>query len=164
MAMWNYMVRFYKNILWLYVLLTAALACQLLTSHIPDEIYVRQGEALNLSLSVPVTVEVQEEETQPEAIETLSMDDSAIYDNCQLNCYLFGIIPIKTISVQVVEAKSVYASGMVIGIYEQTDGVMVLKTASITGSDGKSVSPAENLVESGDYIYSANGTPVESKE
>ncbi len=163
--MWNYIVRIYKNVLWLYVLVMIAFSWQLLMSHIPDKIYVQQGDSLNLSLSVPVTVRAQEEELQAEAVEVASISDSdAIYEDCELDCYLFGFIPIKTISVQVVEEESVYASGRVIGIYEQTDGVLVLKTATVTDVDGETVAPAENLVQSGDYIYSANDTSITSKE
>ena len=42
--------------------------------------------------------------------------------------------------------------GMPIGIYMETDGVMVLGTDEIKSSDGSSTSPAKHLVKDGDYI------------
>lgn len=54
--------------------------------------------------------------------------------------------------------------GMPIGIYMETDGVLVLGTDVIQGSDGQEHSPAKNLVKAGDYIIEINGEKVETKK
>lgn len=77
---------------------------------------------------------------------------------------LFGKIPLKTVSATVAEPQELYAGGMPIGIYLQTDGVLVVGTGTITGADGKSCCPAENIVKSGDYIKSVNGQSLSTKE
>ncbi len=58
----------------------------------------------------------------------------------------------------------VYASGKLTGIYEKTDGVLVVDTAKLELGDGKLVQPAKDLVKSGDYITAVNGRKVKSKE
>lgn len=54
--------------------------------------------------------------------------------------------------------------GMPIGIYMETDGVMVLGTDEIKSSDGSSTSPAKNLVKDGDYIVGIDEEEVENKQ
>lgn len=54
--------------------------------------------------------------------------------------------------------------GMPIGIYMETDGVMVLGTDEIKSSDGSSTSPAIHLVKDGDYIVGIDEEEVENKQ
>ena len=54
--------------------------------------------------------------------------------------------------------------GMPIGIYMETDGVMVLGTDEIKSSEGSSTSPAKHLVKDGDYIVGIDEEEVENKQ
>lgn len=63
-----------------------------------------------------------------------------------------------------VDRQAVYAGGEAIGIYVKTDGILVLGTAKIADVWGNECSPAQNLVQSGDYIVSVNGETVYEKE
>lgn len=56
----------------------------------------------------------------------------------------------------------VYASGVPVGIYVRTKGLLVLGSQEIKTSQG-SCSPARHRLKSGDYILSVNGTAVDSK-
>lgn len=58
----------------------------------------------------------------------------------------------------------VYACGRLTGIYEQTEGVLVVNTTEVTDEDGKKVNPADKKVKCGDYILSVNGRTVADKE
>ncbi len=58
----------------------------------------------------------------------------------------------------------VIPGGMAIGIYMETDGVLVLSTDSIEGIDGNKYEPAKNIVKSGDYIVGFNGERIEDKK
>lgn len=60
--------------------------------------------------------------------------------------------------------ESVYACGRLTGIYEQTEGVLVVNTTEVTDEDGKKVNPADKKVKCGDYILSVNGRTVADKE
>ena len=53
--------------------------------------------------------------------------------------------------------------GSPIGIYLKSDGVMVIGTGRITGSDGMEVEPAYGILKSGDYIEAFNGKPMNTK-
>jgi stage IV sporulation protein B len=53
--------------------------------------------------------------------------------------------------------------GEPVGIYVKTDGVMVVNTGEVTGSDGCTYSPCQGKLQQGDYITSINGTAVEDK-
>ena len=59
--------------------------------------------------------------------------------------------------------KMVIPGGMPVGIYLETNGVMVLGTEEITGVDGMKHNPAAHLVKSGDYIVAVNGQKIETK-
>lgn len=60
--------------------------------------------------------------------------------------------------------EGVYACGRLTGIYEQTEGVLVVNTTEVTEEDGKKVDPADKKVKCGDYILSVNGRTVADKE
>lgn len=59
---------------------------------------------------------------------------------------------------------TVLVGGMPVGIYMKMDGVMVLGTEKVTGTDGQEYEPAAGLVHEGDYIVGLNETPIDSKE
>ncbi|MCD7818091.1 MAG: SpoIVB peptidase, partial [Lachnospiraceae bacterium] len=85
-------------------------------------------------------------------------------DGGKISYSLFGKIPLKTVTAQVTERKKVYAGGLPIGIYLETDGVLVVDTGVITAEDGSDCCPARNIVQSGDYIQTVNGETVNTKE
>ncbi len=60
--------------------------------------------------------------------------------------------------------QMVIPGGMAIGIYLETDGVMVLGTGEIEGIDGMKYEPAEHLVKAGDYIIEIDDQKVNSKQ
>lgn len=60
--------------------------------------------------------------------------------------------------------EGVYACGRLTGIYEQTEGVLVVNTTEVTDEDGKKVNPADEKVKCGDYILSVNERTVADKE
>lgn len=57
----------------------------------------------------------------------------------------------------------VIPGGMPVGIYLETDGVMILGTERIQSIDGMQYNPAEHLVKSGDYIVGINGRKIDTK-
>jgi stage IV sporulation protein B len=77
---------------------------------------------------------------------------------------LFGFINLKSMDVDVVETQYLIPSGEAIGIYMETDGILVIGTGVVKGLDGLNYEPAYNIVKSGDYILSVNGERVENKK
>lgn len=70
----------------------------------------------------------------------------------------------EEVSAKTVSSDLLIPGGMPIGIYMETDGVMVLGTELLEGIDGLKYEPAKNLVKSGDYIVGMNGMRIESKK
>lgn len=63
-----------------------------------------------------------------------------------------------------VQMPQVYPCGFPVGIYMETEGVMVVTTAQIPTNMETLSSPCEGSLQQGDYITSINGNPVNSKE
>ncbi|MBQ9200454.1 MAG: SpoIVB peptidase [Lachnospiraceae bacterium] len=62
------------------------------------------------------------------------------------------------------EDKLVMPSGLPIGIYVKTKGVMVIDTGVIAGEDGRMYSPCKDILKQGDYVVEINGMSVEDKK
>ncbi|HJA67505.1 MAG TPA: SpoIVB peptidase [Candidatus Mediterraneibacter cottocaccae] len=61
------------------------------------------------------------------------------------------------------DTETVLLGGMPVGIYMETDGVMVLDTQKIEGTDGEAHEPAAGLVRAGDYIMAVNNQEISGK-
>lgn len=70
----------------------------------------------------------------------------------------------EEVSTSAVSEHLVIPGGMPVGIYMETDGVMVLGTDKITGSDGMHYEPAHHLVKTGDYIVGIDDRRVQTKK
>src|SRR5699024_1313116 len=66
-------------------------------------------------------------------------------------------------STETVSGNTVLLGGRLVGIYMETDRVMVLNTEQIEGIDGKEYEPAANLVRSGDYITAVDHREISGK-
>lgn len=76
---------------------------------------------------------------------------------------LFGIVPIKTVSVQAMPYEELIPCGEVVGIKIDTTGVLVLGVGEFE-SEKRLVSPCKGMIEAGDLILACNGQSVGSKE
>ena len=120
---------------------------------IPDEIQISRGkktEDVTEVLSTPFV-------TFEEAV-TVSQDGGYI-----LPCKLLGYIPFKEIKVTPADDQEIYVSGSTIGIYMQTEGVLVIDTGEIQNRNGETEEPARNIIRQGDYIISFNGEKISTK-
>lgn len=122
---------------------------------IPDEIQIsrdsgKSTEDVTEVLSAPLV-------TFEKAV-TVSQDGGYI-----LPCRLLGYIPFKEVKVTPVDEQEIYVSGSTIGIYMETEGVLVIDTGEIEDQNGEMKEPAKNLVKQGDYIVSFNGEKISTK-
>ena len=69
----------------------------------------------------------------------------------------------KEVSAGTSEETMVIPGGMPIGIYLETEGVMVLGTDEITGMDGMKHEPSAHKVKAGDYITGINHKRIKDK-
>lgn len=119
---------------------------------IPDTLYVRSGseDGIKKMLDNPLI-------TYPD---TLKASDSGTY---RIPCSLLGAIPLKEVKVETVEDKWVSVCGMPVGLYMETEGVLIVDTGEIVGPDGIACQPAVNIARAGDYILEADGESVDNK-
>ena len=124
---------------------------------LPDSYYVRDGSALALSTALHITAESEPEQVKAAFSSTAATEEQ--YTLC-----LFGIVPIKTVSVQTITAPSFIPCGQPFGIKLHMDGVMVVGFGNVTSTDG-TCCPAEDAgFQKGDMIHAINTVPVNSSE
>lgn len=146
----------------------------ILDSSIPSVIHVRADSAESLDLGIPAQGEITPVNSSagsniPEGAVTIDLGKSVTLQTgteseYTMNVKLFGILPIKQVGIHVIADQELVPVGVPIGIYMETDGVLVIGTASFTGADGAEHSPAEHILRSGDYIRALNGTAIGDKD
>ena len=77
---------------------------------------------------------------------------------------LFGVIPLKAVSLEVWPEKILKAGGSMVGIDLFTDGILVLGTGKVETVKGEESSPARGVLYAGDRIRKVNGEKVETVE
>ena len=133
----------YRRLLWwvitLDLLVVIWLGYRCLDRKIPDELYVTEDQKQQVKdvLDYPLL-------SFDDAI-TVSGDGSYL-----LSARILGVIPFKDIKVIPADSTSVLVSGSTVGIYMETDGVLVIDTGEIISEEGQTVDPACNIVEPGD--------------
>ena len=164
-----------KNIVWIYFLFAIVWGYGDVRNQIPEKIYVKEGTDLQKEFMQGLTIGIADASAETLAeVRPFSSGNNgknAFYNSnlhsvkkdCKVNCYLFGVIPVKRVEVSVTKEQEVYTSGRLVGIYEKADGVLVLDTEAVCDRKGNEVCPAKNKVKAGDYIISMNGEMVHSK-
>ncbi|MBQ8922142.1 MAG: SpoIVB peptidase [Oscillospiraceae bacterium] len=113
--------------------------------NLPDHYYLQADHPLTVSTVLPVTV---------------SRGAPAAADLQEAELRLFGVVPVKTVSLTTVSPVSVYVGGEPFGIRMLMDGVMVVSMSEISTQQG-TVCPAERAgIRVGDIIQAVNGVPV----
>lgn len=164
----------------LYILLAAATIALLSAVYmdywkkVPSTIKIRAGVEQELDFHVPASGEIY----PGEAVESISSNVESIHvdfskgvtlkanqiDNYVMNLKLFGIIPYKSVDIQVIQDKMLTPSGIPIGIYVKTEGVLVVGIGEFKNQSGDTVSPANYILQAGDYILNVNGEKIENKK
>lgn len=147
----------YRRFLLLCLCLDAAAVCWLgwrqLDRKVPDELHVSENEKQEMQKILDNPLLTFEE--------TLEVSGEGSY---LLPCRLLGIIPFKNIKVTPSESSSVYVSGDTVGIYMETEGVLVIDTGEILSKDGEAQEPAKDILKPGDYIVAFNEEEISGKK
>lgn len=146
----------YRKFLW-YALVGTLLSLFILIygtmkDHIPDEIFVYADEVTDW--------ETFFQEPLISYDETVEVSQNGSY---QIRCKWLGVLPLKTIKVHTVEKQEVLVSGSPVGIYMETKGVLVIDSGEITDREGIRRTPAEHIIQSGDYICEIDGKVLTGK-
>ena len=80
-----------------------------------------------------------------------------------ISCSLLHTVFLKNVNVEVMGHRWVEVSGNAVGIYMETEGILIVDTEKIKGEDGLYYEPAQNLVQPGDYITAFNQKKISTK-
>lgn len=146
----------------------------LVDSSIPSILHVRAGSEEALELDIPAKGEIlnvsrQGQSNIPEGAVSVDLSRPVTMktgspDTLQMQVKLFGILPLKQVGIRVIEDQELIPVGVPIGIYVKTEGVLVVGTGEFRSAGGEKVSPAKNIVKSGDYVLKLNGEEITEKD
>lgn len=125
---------------------------------IPSNIVLFQGESFQINTVLGINVQAKENnyETVQASTEVLSSTSKIGKIDYKLN--LFGGIPLKDITVNVIPKTSVVPLGNTVGLKLYTSGVLVVGMSEIEGLDNNKYKPYENTgIREGDMLIEANG-------
>lgn len=129
-------------------------------SAIPDKITLIEGKEMSYPFHNFVTLSL-DAKCSVKAVNNKLVSSNVGKENVKLS--LFGVIPLKTVDVNVISANTVIAGGNVIGIKLNTPGLTVVSFESFTGRDYLKAKPYEGKnIQRGDMILSINGKGIES--
>jgi len=148
-----------------------------LEKRIPDKLYMYEEQEEKFEFSLPLEASMKKGTTQVIANQTKQIKQNIIFNfgepfslyakekgSYHIGLKLFGIFPVHSIALNVIEEQELYPGGQVVGIKIDTNGLLVLGTGTVVSNNGESEEPAKNIVQSGDYIEKINGKKVENKE
>ncbi len=174
-----------KNILLIYrivlislvnfiIILTAAYVYKTYYDKLPGTIILETRKEQVLSYNLPISGKLylrDDEETLEATAEAVSELDFAADitmvasrpQNYIIKTKLFGFIPFKNVDISVVDEVSIIPIGVPVGIYANTDGLLVVQTGEFENEAGVKCSPCEKVILPGDYILRINGDSLDSK-
>ena len=129
-----------------------------LENNISESFKIKRGDTLNLNSYIPLSAEYGD----------VSLTERGVIENIgeefDVKLKVLGIIPYKTVNVEVVDELHVSVLGVPFGMKIYTEGVLVIKITEVETENGK-IKPAKNGgIKTGDYILSANGKEVNTNE
>ncbi|MDE6567874.1 MAG: hypothetical protein K2K70_09120, partial [Lachnospiraceae bacterium] len=131
-----------------------------LESRLPKSMILYQDRMEQIDLGLPLVGEIKAEsggfqvngyqETEAEAV-SFSLDQKISLKADQVGSYqadlkLFGFIPYKKMRVDVIQEQKVMPSGNAVGIYLESQGIMVLGTTEGRGKDGFIYHPTQDIL------------------
>jgi stage IV sporulation protein B len=170
--------RFLISLFILNIFLIAFFIYYSIDKSIPDEIKMLVGTQESFDFGMPLKGKITSEDIDVIQVNDLSVPSEQIrvdlnqpftLESSQTGTYnmdlkLFGWINFKQVSVDVIETRELIPCGSPIGIYVETDGILVLGSGRITGIDGLNYEPTRDKLKSGDYILAIDGVAVDRKD
>ncbi len=181
----NRRLRYYRFGLYI-MLITTAFAIgfiykNMVVESVPDTILLRKGEEEKITFEIPVSARINAGTaidaetsisqamamTSPSYLETpvstsvsIVPGDAASYT---MDLKYMGILPLKSVNLDIVSGQEIAISGIPVGIYVKTKGVFVIDTGTYTSMDNNEVSPSKEILQPGDNILRMNDEPVTGK-
>jgi len=141
---------------------------------LPGSIILETKKEQILSYNLPISGKIYVSKAE-ETVEATSKAISELDFNSEVTLFaskpqsyiiktkLFGLIPLKTVDVSVINEVSIIPIGVPVGIYANTEGLLVVQTGEFENNNGEKCSPCEKVIYPGDYILEINGEKLENK-
>ncbi len=124
----------------------------------PNSYSVIEGDNLTLQTVLPLSVGDRD---TGESSKLVGMTSG---NKVNMELKLFGFVPVKEVSVQVVEPKSVIPAGTPFGVKMFTQGVIVVGLTEVPTKDGTVCPAKEAGIRTGDVILKIDGHSVGNNE
>ena len=151
----------------LVVILSSVLIYRAYYEKIPGSIILETKKEQVLSYKLPISGTVYTETTSKAISELDFYSDVTLVastpQNYTIETKLFGMIPLKTVDVSVINEVSIIPLGVPVGIYANTDGLLVVQTGDFENNNGDKCSPCEKVINPGDYSLEINGVELKNK-
>ena len=129
-----------------------------LDGRVADNYKVEKGESFSVSSNIPISATCDGAWLSQGSIE------STVGDIIKVDLKLFGIIPVRSVEVEVVDEMYVAVLGRPFGMKIYTQGVLVVNFTDVITKNGiKNPAKSAGLKE-GDYILSVNGNEISTNE
>ncbi len=131
---------------------------------VPEQIRLHQGQQQEIEFGVPAFGRMEDGQSVIPLDEPVTFVAGENLAQCVVEFKLFGILPFKEVGIQVIPDEMVVPAGLPVGIYVQTQGVLVLATGEFMGMDGTMQKPSASILQEGDYILETDGRAVTGKK
>ncbi len=157
---------FYKGIFAAVCVGVLAAGWYLCYDSVPSQVRLTTQREQQMHFKVPASASIETGQGRMEAAlyRPVPMKTGISEATYQMDVKLLGLIPLKSVEIQVMGERNVSAAGFPIGIFLKTKGVMVVGVGSFNDSDGAVREPSKNRLAEGDYILSYNDVEVTGKK
>lgn len=125
---------------------------------IPGSVCIAYGQELDITEGLPVTSQIRSTDG------TVASNGTIPSGSYEMECRLFGLLPVKDVTVHIVKDTEVIPCGIPFGIYIEMEGVHVVEVCDLEQNGIPLESPASHILKAGDYITAVNHTSVTTKD
>ena len=130
---------------------------------IPDNIIIYKQDNISLGNFFGISYNIGNKNINT-ILASSSIEEELQKENI-LQVKLFNKIPVKDVTVNIIEKATVIPGGQISGLKLYTNGVMVVGKSEIKSEDGKSYKPYENTnIQEGDRIIKINDEEVQNTQ
>ena len=131
-------------------------------SHV--RLVTQREQQMDFRLPANASIETTQGKVETGLYRPVTMVTGAAEATYQMDVKLLGLIPLKSVEIQVMSEKNISAAGFPVGIFLKTKGVMVVGVGSFNDQAGAVREPSKGHLMEGDYILKYNDVEITGKK